>query len=114
MRSCVFCRIVSGDAPSRLVYEDERVVAFHDINPQAPLHVLVIPRRHVATLNDLGENEADLVGHLYLAARTVARQEGLLQRGYRTVVNCNADGGQTVFHLHLHLLGGRRMHWPPG
>jgi histidine triad (HIT) family protein len=90
------------------------VVGFRDLNPQAPTHVLLIPRRHIATLNDLQPEDEPLLGHLYTAAAAVARQEGLADNGYRTLVNCNDDGGQTVFHLHLHLLGGRRMGWPPG
>ncbi|HYW04305.1 MAG TPA: histidine triad nucleotide-binding protein [Gammaproteobacteria bacterium] len=114
MTECIFCGIVSGDIPSDIVYEDEHVVAFRDINPQAPVHVLVIPRRHVDNINALTPGDADMVGRLYLAAREVACREGLAERGYRTVMNCNHDAGQSVFHVHLHLLGGRRLHWPPG
>jgi histidine triad (HIT) family protein len=114
MTNCIFCRIASGDIPANVVYQDEQVVAFRDLNPQAPTHVLVIPRRHVATLNDLGEADAELVGRMYLAARQIAADEGIAERGYRTVFNCNADAGQSVFHLHLHVLGGRAMAWPPG
>lgn len=109
---CLFCRIVRGEIPARLVAEDEHCLAFRDINPQAPVHVLVIPREHVATLNDV--REPDLVGHMHLLAARVARDEGLAERGYRTVINTNADAGQTVFHIHLHVLGGRSMKWPPG
>jgi histidine triad (HIT) family protein len=114
MTNCIFCRIASGDIPASVVYQDDQVVAFRDLNPQAPTHVLVVPRRHVATLNDLGEADAELVGRMYLAARQIAADEGVAERGYRTVFNCNADAGQSVFHLHLHVLGGRPMGWPPG
>lgn len=114
MDDCIFCRIAAGDIPAERVFEDDRVVAFRDLNPQAPTHVLVIPRRHISTLNDLGPDDEALVGHLMVAAKTVAGEAGFADAGYRTVMNCNADGGQTVFHIHLHLLGGRRLHWPPG
>ncbi len=114
MTDCIFCKIAAGEIPSEFVYEDDQVVGFRDLNPQAPTHVLLIPRRHIATLNELRPEDEALVGHLYTAAAEVARREGLAEAGYRTVINCNADGGQTVFHLHLHLLGGRRMSWPPG
>ncbi len=114
MPECLFCKIAAGELDTELVYEDEEVVAFNDLNPQAPIHVLVIPRKHIATLNDLEPADAGLVGRLYLAATTLARKKGVDDSGYRTLMNCNADGGQTVFHLHLHLLGGRRMGWPPG
>ena len=109
---CLFCRIVRGEIPAKLVAHDEHSVAFRDINPQAPVHVLVVPREHVATLNDA--TDASVVGRLALMAAEIARSEGLAERGYRTVINTNADAGQTVFHIHLHLLGGRVMHWPPG
>jgi histidine triad (HIT) family protein len=114
MDDCIFCRIAAGDIPAERVFEDDRVVAFRDLNPQAPTHVLVIPKRHISTLNDLEPDDEALVGHLLVAARTIAAAEGFADAGYRTVMNCNADGGQTVFHIHLHLLGGRRLHWPPG
>jgi histidine triad (HIT) family protein len=114
MTSCIFCRIASGDIPSTVVYEDEHVVGFRDLNPQAPTHVLVVPRRHIATLNDIDAADAELVGRMYLAAKAVAAADGIAEPGYRTVFNCNADAGQTVFHLHLHVLGGRIMDWPPG
>ena len=112
MSECLFCKIVSRTIPAPLVYEDDVVVAFDDINPQAPTHLLVIPTEHVASLNDT--KDAALLGGLLDYARGLAAESGLTQRGYRVVVNTNADGGQTVFHLHLHLLGGRAMHWPPG
>ena len=111
---CLFCRIASGELQAKIVHEDEHCVAFEDINPQAPTHVLVIPRRHVSTLNDLDPGDHELVGHLVSVARDVARSRGHADDGYRTVFNCNAAGGQTVFHIHLHLLGGRTLGWPPG
>lgn len=112
--SCLFCRIASGEIPASTVYEDDEVLAFGDINPQAPLHVLVIPRRHIATLNDLHESDQALVGQLVRRAAAIAVEKGFAQRGYRTVFNCNAEAGQTVFHIHLHLLAGRTLAWPPG
>ncbi len=112
--SCLFCKIVAGEIPAKRVYEDEIVVAFEDINPQAPVHVLVIPKRHVPTLNDLQASDDQLVGTLVRRAAAIANERGLAAGGYRTVFNCNSDAGQTVFHIHLHLLGGRRMTWPPG
>ena len=114
MTDCLFCKMASGAIKPDVVYEDNEVLAFRDINPQAPLHVLVIPKRHIATLNDLQAADGALIGKLYLAARHIAAQEGVAVRGYRVVMNCNAEAGQSVFHLHLHLLGGRPMHWPPG
>lgn len=109
---CLFCRIVSKEIPATLVLENEQVIAFRDINPQAPLHVLVIPRQHVASLNEAKDPE--LIGRLSLAAAEIAKQEGVAESGYRTVINTNRGAGQTVFHVHLHLLGGRDMGWPPG
>ena len=114
MPDCLFCKIVSGDIPATLVHQDDRLVAFKDINPQAPLHVLIIPRRHIPSLNDLGREDDDLVGEMVRRAAAIAREHGHADRGYRTVFNCNADAGQTVFHIHLHVLGGRAMSWPPG
>lgn len=114
MSDCLFCRIVAGEIPAEPVYQDEDVLAFRDINPQAPLHVLVVPRRHIATLNDLAPADAELVGRMHLAAARIAAEHGIAEAGYRTVFNCNAQAGQTVFHLHLHVLGGRAMGWPPG
>jgi histidine triad (HIT) family protein len=112
--SCLFCRIIAGEIPSSKVYEDDDVFAFNDINPQAPLHVLVVPKRHVATTNDLAAGDDALVGTLVRRAAGIAAEKGYAERGYRTVLNCNAEAGQTVFHIHLHLLGGRRLGWPPG
>ncbi len=111
---CLFCRIGDGLLPSKRVFEDELAFAFEDINPQAPTHVLVVPRRHVATLNDLGPSDRELVGHLVAIATKIAKDRGLAEDGYRTLFNCNRQAGQTVFHLHLHLLGGRKFRWPPG
>jgi histidine triad (HIT) family protein len=111
---CLFCRIVAGEIPATIVHQDDRTVAFKDINPQAPTHVLIIPRRHIATLNDLTGDDDTIVGELVRRAAAIARELGLSDRGFRTVLNCNADAGQTVFHIHLHLLGGRRLGWPPG
>jgi histidine triad (HIT) family protein len=111
---CLFCRIVAREIPATVVYEDEHVVAFRDVNPQAPMHVLVIPRRHVATLNDLSPDDDRLVGEMIRRAAAIASEHGHAERGYRTVFNCNASAGQTVFHIHLHVLGGRNLGWPPG
>ncbi|MBI5041220.1 MAG: histidine triad nucleotide-binding protein [Gammaproteobacteria bacterium] len=114
MSDCLFCKMATGEIKPNVVYEDADVLAFRDINPQAPTHVLVIPKTHIATLNDLQPEQAALVGKLHLAARHVAEMDGIAERGYRTVMNCNREAGQTVFHIHLHVLGGRGMHWPPG
>ena len=114
MDDCLFCRIVEGKIPGAIVYQDERLVAFKDINPQAPLHVLIVPRRHIASLNDLKPEDDALVGEMARRAAALAAEHGHADRGYRTVFNCNADAGQTVFHIHLHVLGGRRFGWPPG
>ena len=114
MDDCLFCKMVSGEIKPDLIYEDEDVLAFRDINPQAPVHALVIPKRHISTLNDLEPADDGIAGKLFLAAGKVAQMEGIAEQGYRAVVNCNEYGGQVVFHVHLHLLGGRRMGWPPG
>ena len=114
MDDCIFCKIANGDIPADIVYQDEQVVGFRDLNPQAPTHVLVIPKKHIATLNDLLPEDEEIVGRMVGAAREIAMREGIADAGYRTVFNCNEQGGQTVFHIHLHLLGGRPMHWPPG
>jgi histidine triad (HIT) family protein len=111
---CLFCGIIEGQIPASIVYQDDRVVAFKDINGQAPMHVLVVPRRHIATLNDLGPDDDGIVGEMVRRGAAIAREHGHGDRGYRTVFNCNADAGQTVFHIHLHVLGGRRLTWPPG
>ena len=114
MANCLFCRIVAGEIPASKVYADDEIVAFKDINPQAPLHALVIPKRHIATLNDIAADDAALVGSLVRRAAALAAEHGYAARGFRTVFNCNAEAGQTVFHLHLHVLGGRTLTWPPG
>lgn len=111
---CLFCRILSGDIPADVIYESDTAIAFRDINPKAPTHVLIIPRRHISTINDIGEDDQEVVGSLYLAAKAIAAEEGFADEGYRAVMNCNAGAGQTVFHIHLHLLGGRQLTWPPG
>ena len=114
MSSCLFCSIAAGDIPCTEVYSDEEFLAFRDIEPRAPVHVLVIPRRHIASLDDLEPADADLIGRLMVKATEIARHEGLTPGGYRFVVNCGSEGGQTVDHVHLHILGGRALQWPPG
>jgi histidine triad (HIT) family protein len=114
MADCLFCKMVSGEITPDTVYEDDDILAFKDINPQAPLHVLIIPKAHIATVNDLSDANAATVGRLFLTAKQIAADNDLTEPGYRLVMNCNADAGQTVFHIHLHLLGGRPMTWPPG
>ncbi len=114
MTDCLFCRIKDGEIPCDKVYEDDDVFAFRDINPQAPVHILIIPKQHVATLNDLEDADPAIAGRLLLASRQIAADQGIDDDGYRLVVNCNENGGQDVFHVHLHLLGGRRLTWPPG
>ena len=112
--SCLFCRIIAGDIPSSKVYEDDHLFAFNDINPQAPMHVLIVPKLHVATLNDLIETQDGVIGEMVRRAAALAKERGFGETGYRTVFNCNAAAGQTVFHVHLHVLGGRSLAWPPG
>ena len=112
--NCLFCRIVSGEIPADIVFESDTAVAFRDINPQAPTHVLIIPRRHIATINDIASHDEAVIGSLYSAARQIAASEGFADEGYRAVMNCNEAAGQTVFHVHLHLIGGRALGWPPG
>ena len=114
MSDCLFCKIVNKEIPSDIVYENEHVLAFNDINPIAPVHILIIPKEHIPTLNDLEENHTQTMGELFLAAKALASKKGLSDSGYRTVFNCNKDAQQTVFHIHLHLIGGRKMTWPPG
>ncbi len=112
MSDCIFCKMAAGEIKPDIVYEDQDILAFRDINPQAPVHILLIPKQHLPTLNDL--DDPQLAGKLLQTATLLAKQEGLSATGYRTVINCNADGGQEVYHLHLHLLGGRKLRWPPG
>ncbi|QAU23897.1 histidine triad nucleotide-binding protein [Dyella sp. M7H15-1] len=114
MGDTIFGKIVRREIPADIVYEDDDVLAFRDLNPQAPVHVLFVPKQVIATLNDASAADADLLGKLLLAAASYAKREGVDKEGYRTVINCNEQGGQTVFHLHVHLLAGRRMTWPPG
>ena len=114
MSDCLFCRIIAGEIPGQIVHTDETMVAFKDINPQAPLHVLIVPRRHIATLNDLSVEDDALVGSMFRRAAAIATEHGYAEQGYRTVFNTNRGAGQTVFHIHLHLLAGRGLGWPPG
>lgn len=113
-QDCLFCKIINGEIPSELVYEDDVCVAFNDIHPQAPTHILVIPREHLASMDKADMQHKETLGHLLLTAAEIARQKGFAEKGYRTVINTNDDGGQTVFHLHVHLLGGRQFIFPPG
>jgi len=114
MPDCLFCRIIAGEIKGSVVYADRDVVAIKDVNPQAPLHVLILPRQHIATLNDLTPEHDALVGSMFRTAAALAKQHGYAERGYRTVFNCNSEAGQSVFHIHLHLLAGRGLGWPPG
>ena len=114
MSDCLFCKIVKREIPGSIVYEDDHVLAFDDINPQAPTHVLIVPKRHIASLDELAPGDVQIVGELARRAAAIARERGIAAGGYRTVFNTNRDAGQTVFHIHLHLLGGRSMQWPPG
>ena len=114
MDQCIFCRIVEGSLPARIVFEDDEIVAFEDAHPQAPVHTLIVPRKHLASLKDATAEDATLLGRMITVATRLARERGLENRGYRTVINTGSGAGQTVFHLHLHLLGGRVFHWPPG
>ena len=111
---CLFCKIIAGDIPADIIYESDTAIAFRDINPRAPTHVLIVPREHIATINDINPEQEAIVGSLFSVARAIAAQEGISDDGYRAVMNCNAAAGQTVFHLHLHVLGGRILGWPPG
>jgi histidine triad (HIT) family protein len=111
---CIFCKIIAGEIPSQKVYEDDRVLAFRDIHPVAPTHVLIVPRKHLASVNDIGPEDEPTVGHLFGAARQIARDEGLQESGYRLIINTGPDAGQDVFHLHMHLIGGHKMRYPMG
>ncbi|MEO2069029.1 MAG: histidine triad nucleotide-binding protein [Desulfurobacteriaceae bacterium] len=106
---CVFCKIINREIPSKIVYEDETVIAFHDINPQAPVHILIVPKEHIETVNDLEEKHEKLIGHVFTVAKKIAKEFGIAESGYRVIVNCNKDGGQEVYHLHYHLLGGKAL-----
>ena len=114
MSDCIFCKIAAGEIPAELLYEDEHVVAFNDIQSQAPFHALVIPKQHIATINELQDANAAILAPMYLAAKHIAQAAGYTKKGYRTVMNCEAGGGQSVFHIHLHVLAGRKLTWPPG
>ncbi|MHC8307635.1 histidine triad nucleotide-binding protein [Pseudomonas sp. PB3P13] len=109
----VFCKIISGELPAKIIYEDDRILAFHDNAPQAPVHFLVIPKKHIGTLNDLTEDDKALAGHILFTAQRLALEQGC-EKGFRLVMNCNEEGGQTVYHIHMHVLGQRQMNWPPG
>ena len=111
---CLFCKIVAGEIPADIVYESDDAIAFRDINPKAPTHVLVIPRKHISTINDIAVEDEALVGKLFTAAREIAAADGVAEDGYRVTMNCNEAAGQSVFHIHLHVLGGRQFDWPPG
>ena len=111
---CLFCKIVKGDIPAKIVYRDDALVAFNDIHPQAPFHTLIIPQKHIATLNDLTPDDNELIGHMIQTAKMLSKEFNIAEDGYRLVMNCNRGAGQTVFHVHIHLLGGRDFHWPPG
>jgi histidine triad (HIT) family protein len=114
MPDCLFCKIIAGEIPASILYKDDRVLVLQDINPQAPMHALIIPRRHIATLNDLTADDDAVVGEMTRRAAALAREHGHADHGYRTVLNCNAGAGQSVFHIHMHVLGGRKLGWPPG
>lgn len=114
MDDCIFCKIIRKEIPAKIVYEDDKIVAFEDINPQAPIHILLIPKEHFSTLNALPEDKQGLVGHMFIKAREIAQDKGIKERGYRMVLNTEKESGQEVFHIHFHLLGGRPMTWPPG
>ena len=112
--NCIFCKIIKKELPADIVYQDEAIIAFNDRHPRAPIHQLIVPKKHIATLNDLTKDDTMLAGNILQVARHLAKKANIAQSGYRAVFNCNKDGGQEVFHLHLHLLGGRALHWPPG
>lgn len=114
MENCIFCKIAAGQLPARIVHQDEHITAFHDLHPQAPIHILIIPNQHITSVNHASPADEALLGRLFSMARQVAQLQGIDQSGYRLVVNTGPDAGQSVFHIHMHVLGGRRMHWPPG
>lgn len=112
--SCLFCKIIQKEIPAKIVHEDDNVLAFEDLNPQAPVHILIIPKKHIATSLDIADEDNELIGLLYQAANKISKEKGIAEKGFRAVMNCNREAGQTVFHIHLHLLGGRALQWPPG
>ncbi len=114
MTDCIFCKIVERKIPADIVYEDEYAIGFTDVSPQAPVHILVIPKKHISTILDVGEGDSTLIGHLMEVCKKISRDQGIAERGFRIVTNCNPEGGQVVFHLHLHVLGGRQLHGPFG
>lgn len=114
MEDCIFCKIVRGEIPCDKVYEDDRVLSFKDISPEAPVHVLIVPKKHISSINELKKEDEDLIGYIYTTAKNIAEQLGVSENGYRIVSNCGEDGGQTVPHIHFHFLGGRKLNWPPG
>ncbi|WP_027625039.1 histidine triad nucleotide-binding protein [Clostridium lundense] len=114
MNDCIFCKIISGEIPSEKVYEDELVLSFKDISPEAPAHVLIIPKKHISSLNELKEEDEKIISHVFMVATEIVKKLGIADSGYRIVTNCGEDGGQTVSHIHFHLLGGRSLQWPPG
>lgn len=114
MEDCIFCKIIKGEIPSDKVYEDDMVISFKDISPCAPAHVLIVPKKHINNLNEITEEDSNIVAHIYIVAKEIAKKLGIDKTGYRVVTNCGEDGGQTVQHIHFHLLGGRSLQWPPG
>lgn len=114
MDDCIFCKIIEKEIPAKIIFEDENLLAFEDLNPQAPLHALVIPKKHISTSLDISDKDNELIGLMFQAANRIAKDRGVADSGFRTVLNCNRAAGQTVFHIHLHVLGGRNMNWPPG
>ena len=114
MEDCIFCKIVEGQIPADKVYEDDKVLAFRDIEPEAPVHIVIIPKKHIISLNEVDKEELEVISHILLVTKNIASENGIAKTGYRLVNNCGTDGGQTVSHLHFHLLGGRNLDWPPG
>ncbi|MBT5440046.1 MAG: histidine triad nucleotide-binding protein [Candidatus Marinimicrobia bacterium] len=114
MDNCLFCKIINGDIAAKKVYENEHIIAFNDIDPKAPVHILVIPKKHIRSINELNSSDINLAGEIILAAKKIAKDQGIDSKGFRVVFNTNDDGGQTVYHIHMHIMGGRQMQWPPG
>jgi histidine triad (HIT) family protein len=114
MSNCLFCKIISKEIKSNIIYEDEKVVAFLDINPKAPVHILIVPKKHISTILEMEEDDRELIGHIYMVANRLAKEKNIHKDGFRIVLNCNKDAGQEIFHIHFHLLGGRSFSWPPG
>ena len=114
MDKCLFCKIINGDIAAKKVYENEHIIAFNDIDPKAPIHILVIPKKHIRSINELNSSDINLAGEIILAAKKIAKDQGVDSKGFRVVFNTNDDGGQTVYHIHMHIMGGRQMQWPPG